>query len=168
MTTCYKPLPGGDIYGSEAPVLYHMNQNKKNKFMKLQSIIVTGLIVVLTASFTGASAQQYGEAPIKVLPTTEKGIVKVWFAIPANQSVHVKFYDENGILGSDNIKGGKYLSGFSKKYDVSHVKPGAFWVEVSSASLDVTYKLVPSDDGRKLDAQLETSTYNHTVVAANN
>ncbi len=136
--------------------------------MKLQSIIVVGLVAVISASFTGASAQQYGDVPVKILPTTEKGIVKVWFATPASQSVTVKFYNENGLLGSDNIKGGKYLSGFSKKYDVNHVKTGSFWVAVSSPSMDVTYKIVPSADGRNLDAQLETSTYNHTVVAANN
>ncbi|HWA34851.1 MAG TPA: hypothetical protein VG737_12005 [Cyclobacteriaceae bacterium] len=136
--------------------------------MKLNSIIAVGLVAVLSASFTGASAQQYGEVPIKILPSSEKGILKVWFATAAGQSVQVKFYDADGTLGSDNIKAGQFLKGFSKKYDVSHLKPGSFWVQVSSKSMDVTYKLVPSPDGRSLEAQLETSTYNHAVVAANN
>src|SRR3982751_2900646 len=109
-----------------------MKRHKQNNFMKLNSIIAVGLVAVLSASFTGASAQQYGEVPIKILPSSEKGIVKVWFATPTNQSVQVKSYDDNGTLGSDKIKGGQFLKGFSKKYDVSHLKSGSFWVQVSS------------------------------------
>jgi hypothetical protein len=145
-----------------------MIRNKKNNFMKLQSIIVTGLVVVLAASFTGASAQQLGEAPIKVLPTKDNGILKIWFAAPGSQIVEIKFYDETGTLGSDRIEASNYPNGFSKKYDVRQVKSDSFWVEVSSPSMDVTYKLVSDADGHTLQAQLEKTTYNHVVVAANN
>lgn len=136
--------------------------------MKRQSILIAGLVIALVASYAVASAQQFGDVPVKILPTTEKGIVKVWFATPVNQDVQIKFFKQNETLGSYKVEKANYPNGFSKKYDLSKVPYGNLWVEVSSPSLDVTYKLVPSKDGHTFEAQLETTTYNHTVVAANN
>lgn len=136
--------------------------------MKRQSILIAGLVTALVASYAVASAQQFGDVPVKILPTAEKGVVKVWFATPVNQDVQVKFFDKNGTLGSYKVDKANYPKGFSKKYDLSSVSFGNLWIEVSSPSLDVIYKLVPTKDGRSFEAQLETTTYNHTVVAANN
>lgn len=133
--------------------------------MKTLTIFASAFIL-FTASFTASA--QLSEPPVKILPTTQKGIVKVLFASDADQGVEVKFYNEEGLIITDKIKADSYPNGFSKKYDVSKLNPEKLWVEVSSAQMDVTYKLNPSRDGRSIEPFLEKTTYNHLMVVAKN
>ena len=137
--------------------------------MKTSSVITAGFIILLATSVTAVNARQLEiEPPVKILPTTEYGILKLLFASNADQGVEVKFYNEDGLLSSDKIKRNLYPHGFSKKYDVRHLKPGSFWVEISSPQMDVTYKLNESKDGRSIEPFLEKTTYNHPMVVAKN
>ncbi len=132
--------------------------------MKTSSII-SAILFVFAISFT-ASARQANEPPVKILPTTQKGVLKVLFAFEADQDVEVKFYNNEGIILTDKINKESYPNGFSKKYDVSSLKLSNYWVEVSSPRIDVTYKITTSKDG--FQPLLEKTTYNHLMVAAKN
>jgi len=134
--------------------------------MKTSHLASTLLLLLVSAIATVAYAQP-GDLPVKVLPTTQKGIVKILYASEANQPVEIKFFNDGGLIGSDKIKGKSFPNGFSKKYDVRQVKSGDIWVEVSSAQMAVTYRLVLKD-GQQFEPLLEKTTYNHTLVAANN
>jgi hypothetical protein len=130
-------------------------------------LILSGLVVMLSAAFTTANAQ-LDEPAVKVLPSSEKGIVKVLYAIDSDKAVEVKFLSENGLITSDKIKAGSFKNGFSKKYDISRIKAKSFWVEVSSADLTVRYKMIESKERKAFIPYLEKTTYNHPLVATIN
>ena len=134
--------------------------------MKTLSIITAGLAIMLSASIGTINAQQIGEPAVKILPTNEKGILKIMYAYATNQPVTIVFYNEGGLLASDKVKG-DFRDGFSKKYDVRKVSAD-FWIEVRSMELTVTFKMVESRDGQSFLPVLEKTTYNHALVAANN
>lgn len=134
--------------------------------MKTKSIITAGLVALFSVSFFGAIAQQTSEPAIKILPTNQKGIIKVLYAYDSDQPVEIKFISEGEVLTYDKVKGEAFQHGFSKKYDVRNVKSKNFWVEVSSPSLMVTYKMTESNDRKSYVPILEKTTYN-TLVAAN-
>lgn len=131
--------------------------------MKTKSILA-GLVIMLTAF--SARAQSI-ESNVKILPASEKGMLKVHYVQESEGAVTVKFLGENGILKTDRIKAGTFSKGFSKKYDVSRINERTFWVEVSSADLTVRYKMVGSKDGSFIP-YLESTTYTRPLVAAIN
>jgi hypothetical protein len=135
--------------------------------MKTSSIIAAGLMILLTTAFT-ANARQTGEPPVKILPTAQKGILKVLYAAKTENGVEVKFFDDSGVLALDRIKGNRTPNGFTKKYDVSNVKSETLWVEINSDRMNITYKLIPSQDGLSYEPLLEKTTYNHLSVTAKN
>jgi hypothetical protein len=134
--------------------------------MKTKTIIIASLVTLFSVSFFSANAQQTVEPSVKILPTDEKGILKVLFAYDTDQAVEVKFLTEDVVLTRDKIKANTFQNGFSKKYDVRNIKSGNFWIEVSSPSLTVTYKMTESKDRKSHVPVLEKTTYN-TLVAAN-
>lgn len=134
--------------------------------MKTRTIIIASVMTLFSASFFGASAQQAGEPPVKILPTDDQGVLKVLYAYDTDQAVEVKFLNEDGVLTRDKIKANTFQNGFSKKYDVRNISSRNFWIEVSSPSLMVTYKMTESNDRRAYVPILEKTTYN-TLVAAN-
>jgi len=135
--------------------------------MKIQTIIIAGLFVILSSSAASVNAQAFDEPAIKILPTTEKGILKLHYAYNANESVNIRFFNEEGQLMSEDIKG-EFRNGFSKKYDVRKMTSRAFWIEVTAENISVTYKLVRSKDRETYIPFLEKTTYNHPLVASNN
>lgn len=152
------------------PVIYTIEQKQKrhtlNKHvMKTRSIILSGLVVMLSAAFTNAQSL---EPAVKILPAAEKGMLKILYAASTEKAVDVKFISENGLIKSDRIKAGSFQKGFTKKYDVSGIKANAFWVEVSSNEMTVRYKLIESKDRQSFVPYLEKTTYNHPLVAAIN
>lgn len=135
--------------------------------MKTKSIIVSGLVVMLSVIFGAASAQVI-EPAVKILPAAGKGVLKVLYAYDSDNAVEVKFLSENGLIKSDKIKAGSFQKGFSKKYDVSGIKSKSFWVEVISSEITVRYKMIESKDRKSFVPYLEKTTYNHPLVATIN
>jgi hypothetical protein len=132
--------------------------------MKTKSILV-GLVITFSTAFS--TKAQSPESAVRILPAAEKGMLKVLYAQKSESAVSVRFLGENGILKADRIKAGTFENGFSKKYDVSRIKDRIFWLEVSSADLTVRYKMVGSKEGA-FTPFLESTTYNHPLVAAIN
>lgn len=136
--------------------------------MKTSSLITAGLMILLATSFTAVNARQLGgEPPVKILPTNQNGFLKVLFASETDKAVEVKFYNETKMLVFDKIKGSSSRNGFIKKYDVSRLNSENFWIEISSAGMDVTYKIIPSEDGT-FNPVLEKTTYTQPMVVAKN
>jgi hypothetical protein len=133
--------------------------------MKTSSLIAAGLFMIFGFA---AQAQELLEPAVKILPTSEKGIVKVLYAYPTGQSVNVKFVNEDGLIGSDRILAAAYQNGFTKKYDIRNMGSKSFWVEVSSAKMSVTYKMVASKERGRFVPVLEKNTYLHPLTAASN
>ena len=132
------------------------------------STITAGLVILLAASFTAVNARQLGgEPPVKILPASQNGFLKVLFASETDKAVEVKFYNENKMLVFDKIKGSSSRNGFIKKYDVSRLNSENFWIEISSAGMDVTYKIIQSEDGT-FNPVLEKTTYTQPMVVAKN
>ncbi|MBL7852423.1 MAG: hypothetical protein JNN04_16075 [Cyclobacteriaceae bacterium] len=133
--------------------------------MKKKIILLAGFVIALTAS--AAVYAQSVDPAVKILPAAEQGTLKVVYARQAAQTVTVKFIDENGLLKTDRIKPGSFNQGFLKKYDVSRIKSGKFWIEVSADDLIVRYRLVQDQNGRYVP-YLEQTIYNHPLVATIN
>jgi hypothetical protein len=134
--------------------------------MKSKIIIVAlGLLALLS---TRVEAQVSEESRIKILPTSQEGVVKVLYAIETDERLEVRFLDRSGEVTKDVIKGGPYPNGVSKRYDVRNINKNDFWIEVTSPQLSVTYHLIPSKDRKTFVSYLEKATYNHALVASNN
>ncbi|MEJ0055989.1 MAG: hypothetical protein WDN75_10225 [Bacteroidota bacterium] len=135
--------------------------------MKIQAIITAGLFVILTTSVLSVNAQSFDEPAIKILPTTQKGILKVHYVYDTNEPVNIRFFNDEEQLLSDEVTG-TFPNGFSKKYDVRKMTSEAFWIEVTAENISVIYKLVRSRDKDTYVPFLEKTTYNHSLVASNN
>ena len=133
--------------------------------MKTQSIIIVVLVMLFGAA---AQAQELNEPAIKILPTSQQGILKVLYAYNSGQPVLVKFSDENTVLFSDKIKANSFEKGFSKKYDVRQISAKTFYVEVSSETITATYRLTRSEDSDVLTPFLENVSYQYPPVASRN
>ncbi len=130
----------------------------KTKF----TILMFGVMVF---SALQLSAQTQNESRIKVLPTEKSGVIKILYAMSSDSPITVKFTAKNGETFYDQIKG-NYSRGVIKKYDVRHINSDDFKVEISSAAIGATYRIMPSKDRRKFVSSLETTSYNHAVVAS--
>jgi hypothetical protein len=134
--------------------------------MKIQSIISAGFIAILSMSFV-AQAQTGAIEVVKILPSTEKGIIKILFAHEPSQNVEVRFYNEDGLLKKDRIKASTFKKGFIKKYDVSAIDTRKFSIDIDSESVSATYRLVESKGGKSYTALLERASYTQSLVASN-
>ena len=134
--------------------------------MKTRSIILAALAFVCSAS-VATFAQSGAEPAIKVLPSNQKGVIKVLFVYDSDQSVDVKFYSEGELVGADRIKAKTFQKGFTKKYDISNISSTNFKVEVESADVSVIYQILESHGSMSYDPQLLRTTYNHPLTASN-
>ena len=134
--------------------------------MKTKLIIAA---IALVGLFSSQVQAQVGDdaARIKILPS-KSGILKVHYALEINEPITVKFFDRNGLLATDVIKGTHYEKGIMKRYNVKNINAKDFWVEVSSSKLAVTHRVVPSKDKQSFASYLERTTYNYPVVTAHN
>ena len=132
--------------------------------MKNRSTIVAGLIVLLSTVFFASNAQSTTPA-IKVLPTTNEGVLKLLVVGAIDDAVDVKFYNDEGLIGSDVIKA--IPEGFNKKYDVRQIMNSGFTMEVTAEGTSVTYKLVKSKGKMIPSLAKETTTYTYPIVASN-
>ena len=135
--------------------------------MKIQTIIAAGLAIVASAAFS-VQAQSELSPAIKVLPSTEEGMVKILYAYETTKPVEVRFSDESGILKTDRVKPTTFSHGFIKKYDVSGIDAKKFKIEVISENVSVTYSLTESKNSKGYTPRLESTTYNQPLVASNN
>ncbi len=134
--------------------------------MKNKSKILAGLVVALILAYGAASAQVNGPA-VKILPSTEDGVLKVMYAYSSSEPIKIRFTDAQNLNQVDYIGGENFPSGFSKKYDIRNIEVDAFWIEVKSSKLSVVYKMTAQKDGT-YHPLLEKTTYYHDLVAANN
>ena len=133
--------------------------------MKLRSIIFIMSMLVFAGS--SLQAQVLVEPPVKILPTADRNVLKVHYAVETTSPLSVKFLTEKeGIVDQDKIKG-NFQSGLSKRYDVARINDQDFWIEVASAEMTVKYHIVPSKDKSKFTSYLEKVTYNDDKVALN-
>jgi hypothetical protein len=132
--------------------------------MKIKLFVIA--IAALACVGTTAYAQNADESNVKILRAAKPGILKLHYAIQTSAPVVVKFFNENGVLGTDKIKG-EFPTGLSKKYDVRKIDDSQFWVEVSSANRSLTYRITPSKDGKTFTSMLEKSTSSEPMVKRN-
>lgn len=132
--------------------------------MKTKAILLAGLFIIVGA----AHAQQILEPSVRILPTAEKGILKVLYAYNTGQSVSVKFFNEDGLLLSDRIKANTFQNGFMKKYDVRKIESKSFFVEISSARMSVTYKMTESKERKDFIPVLEKTSFMYPTTASSN
>lgn len=128
-------------------------------------ILLAGVLVAAISTFTVTSARAQEQPEVKIIPASEKDVIKVIYGYEANATIEVKFIDADNVVFSDKVKAKNFDHGFMRKYDIGKFDSRDLWIEVSSPELTVTYKLMPGDNGRWL-AHLEKATYNYAVVAA--
>jgi hypothetical protein len=130
--------------------------------MKLKSMIMMVGAMVLFAAIN-VNAQSPADSHVKILHTTDAGVVKLLYAMESDEALNVKFITRDGELTSDRIKG-DYPKGFLKRYNVKEIFNSDFWIEVESPSMTVVYHIVPSKDGKTFSSELERTTYNHQLA----
>ena len=162
VTIHYKPLPACDILVVLQALVVTVNET--DRVMKKSSIIAAGLVVLLSTVFFASNAQSTNPT-IKVLPTTNEGIVKLLVVGAADQAVDVEFYTTDGLVQSDAVKSGE--AGFNKRYDIRKIMDHGFSMEVRTAGTSVIYKLAKASNN-KLTPILVKTTYTYPLVASNN
>ena len=129
--------------------------------MKLK--LLTMMIAMVAFSAIKVKAQA-DESRIKVLNTEKPGVLKLVSAIEIEDGATVNFFNNEGTLSIDEIKG-SYPKGFAKRYDVRKVDKD-FWIEVITPRLSVTYHIIPSRDGKTFTSNLEEAVHKYDVVVA--
>jgi hypothetical protein len=132
----------------------------------MKTKLVIAAIAIVGFFSSQVQAQIGDESKIKILPS-KAGILKVHYAMEISEPITVKFFNRDGILTTDVIEG-IYEKGLMKRYNIKKINTKDFWVEVSSAKMTVTHRVVPSRDKQTFASYLEKTTYNYPVVASNN
>jgi len=83
--------------------------------MKTKSIVVAGIIFLLSAAALPGIAQESSEPVIKVLATAAPDAIKLLVTQEEGTDVEVEFYDEQGSIAQDEIRAKKVGSGFLKR-----------------------------------------------------
>ena len=106
---------------------------------------------------------QESQAVAKVLPTEGKGFIKLLVADNPGKAVNVRFYGDEGIIATDEIRG-KDAGGFIRRYDLSRVTQRNFMMQVDTENASFTYQLIK--DGTGIVAELRETTLTYPVLAA--
>lgn len=130
--------------------------------MKSKLLIATVALLVVVGGTVSAQATE--ESHVKILPAAKKGVIKVMYAHEGGDAVEIKFVTKDGIVDSDKIKAGRFPKGFLKKYDISRISNNDFWIEVSSPTSVVRYRMVPSRDQVTVVPYLEKIQYSPALV----
>ncbi len=130
-------------------------------------------LLAIAVVFSGTLFAQTTESPlpsivesVKVLPTDKQGIIKVLYALESDSPVAIKFFNQNGQIGSDQVSKDRYEKGFLKWYDVRHIDATDFSVEVSTENATVRYRIIPSKDRKTFESVLEKVSYNEVIIAS--
>lgn len=130
----------------------------------MKNKVLMAIVALLVVAGGTASAQATEDSQVKILPAAKKGVIKVLYAHEGGNAVEVRFMTNDGIVGSDKIKAGRYPKGFLKKYDISNISKHDFWIEVSSPTTIVRYRMVPSRDLATVVPYLENIQYSPALV----
>jgi hypothetical protein len=125
-------------------------------------IMMVGAMVIFAA--INVNAQSQDDSRVKILRTANAGVVKLLYAINTDEPLTVKFSNRNGEIITDRIEG-QYPKGFLKHYNVKGISNSDFWIEVASSQMVLTYRIVPSQDGKSFTSHLERTVYNHQPLA---
>ena len=136
--------------------------------MKTKILIIATAIVLLAGLFTSVRAQSTEEPTIKILPGNQPGQLKILYVHDTDQSVEVKFYNDDGLIAYDKIERGTFSKGFLKRYDVSRISEERFMIEITDENLSRRYSVIASDDNNAYTSVLERTTYLRPVVALSN
>ncbi|MFZ5970599.1 MAG: hypothetical protein ACOYXA_03310 [Bacteroidota bacterium] len=134
--------------------------------MKTRTLLTVAAFAAALLISTGTNAQLSVEPQVKVIPTSERGIIKVVYAQPTSHAVDVKFIDNTGVFLTDRIQSHISEKGFIKRYNMARLKGETYTIELSSPEMTVTYQLKESAN-QKWYAVLTSTTYNHALVAKN-
>lgn len=104
---------------------------------------------------------------VGIVPGGEPGLIKLIYARHSADAVTVRFINDDGIVATDRIGAGKLSRGFQKKYDVSRIQAGDFWIELRSGEYQVRYKVKTDEQGRFVPT-LEKQADPQSLVASNN
>ena len=163
MTICYNSLRNSDILCIGQPVLSLVFRTQKINPMKVKSMIMLVGAMVLFAAIQ-VNAQTLNPSRVKILRTPEAGVIKLLYAANTEEPVFIRFLNADGEVSSDKIKG-NYPKGFLKRYDVKQLSNSKFWIEVTSPTMTVIYRIEPSRDKKRFSPYLEKTIQNHALVA---
>ncbi|GAA0892018.1 hypothetical protein GCM10009122_16970 [Fulvivirga kasyanovii] len=104
------------------------------------------LLFLLIGAGAMAQDQQNSQIGAKILPTGEKGLVKLLYVNPGEKQVSVNFYGEKGLLFNEKIKSNQFKNGFVKYYDLKSLKPGKYWVEIADSEISVRYEMTFTEE----------------------
>lgn len=125
-------------------------------------ILLVGMLAFLSSQLR---AQSLDESVVKIVPTSDPGIIKIIYGAETWGPVKVTFVFNNKEV-TDKIEVGSYPKGVSKRYDIRSIKDGNYWIKISSPQLTITYRMTPSRDG-VFSPYLEKSTYYQGIVRRN-
>ncbi len=108
--------------------------------MKLKTTFLAALLTVFSiAAFAGEPSK--GVPTIKLLPSKVPNVLKILYVNDRSDQVKVKLYNKKGLVKKDIIRPGNYNKGFVKNYDLSNLKTGRYWVEISVKGMSVKYEI---------------------------
>ena len=113
--------------------------------MKTSTTILAALFTVISLGAM-ATNPSHNEPVVKILPNEEAGFLKLLYVNNEKKHVKVAFYGEDGMIIKDRIKASKFDGGFVKKYDLTELKPGKYWVQITDSNSSVRYQLIHSSE----------------------
>jgi len=132
--------------------------------MNFRSILLIAAFAVFGAINVNAQINE-DLAKVKILRTKDAGVIKMLYAMKTEEPIQVRFITREGEFQRDKIHG-QFLKGVSKRYDISSIQDKDFWMEISSSTMTVTYKIKRSSDRSKFEPVLEKSVHNHLALAS--
>ncbi|HTJ51316.1 MAG TPA: hypothetical protein VL443_17775 [Cyclobacteriaceae bacterium] len=136
--------------------------------MKTKIFIVAATIVMLAVLSTSVQAQSSEIPTIKILPSNQPGLLKILYVHDTDQSVEVKFFNDEGLIGYDKVEGGTFSKGFLKRYDVSRINSERFRIEITDENRSIRYSVIGADDNTTFKCVYERTTYLQPIVTASN
>lgn len=129
-------------------------------------MIAAGMVFLFGSICSTANAQQVGMPEVKVLPGADGRTLKL-LVVGSHESVEVRFFGPEGEITTDIIKEKDGLDSFVKKYDVRKLTIPEYWMEINTAGLSTTYRIVAPAKNKRLVPLLAKTSYTYPVIAAN-
>ncbi len=113
----------------------------------MKKLSILGLLTILIAGPFFTAAQTASEHPpkVEILPAAP-GFLKILYVNEDEHKVKVNIIGSEGLLHTDRIFLDEGSKGFTRKYNLSEMNPGIYFVEVSNKSMTVKYQFDLLDD----------------------